>query len=539
MPYIIIYVPFMGRKRAILVPEIPNRQDIFERTAMDMRTKIAFIGAGSIGFTRALLTDILSVPELQNVDVAFTDINPHNLDMVTQLCQRDIDHNGLNIRIQSTTDRRAAFTGAKYIINCVRIGMLDAFQLDVEIPLKYGVDQCVGDTLCAGGIMYAQRDIAAFKEICKDIREVALPDCLVLNYANPNAMLTWWLNKYGGVRAVGLCHGVQGGHKLIAQALGYEQKDIDIVCAGINHMTWYISVKHNGEELSGRLLDALMADPEIAQTEKVRIDMMKRFGYFSTESNGHLSEYVPWYRKRTAEIGRWIDLGIWINGETGGYLRVCTEGRNWFETDFPNWMKEPPKQYDYGKRGSEHGSYIIESLETGRVYRGHFNVINRGAIRNLPDDCVVEVPGYVDTHGINIPSIGELPLGCAACCMSNITVQRLAVEAAEKGDINLLRQAMMMDPLTGAVCNPDEIWQMTDEFLIAQAKWLPQYAPEIEAARARWQKAELEGSLIPPIVTQGAARLHTKTVEEMARDKEAARKNAAEADKAQQRPAAR
>lgn len=504
-----------------------------------MACKIAFIGAGSIGFTRGLLTDILSVPELQSSEIAFMDISEHNLNMVYQLCQRDIEANGLDIRIHATTDRRDALKDAKYIITCMRIGGLEAFKTDIEIPLKYGVDQCVGDTLCAGGIMYGQRDIAVLEDLCRDIREVARPDCLLLNYCNPNAMVTWYCNKYGKVNTVGLCHGVQGGHALIAKALGYETRDIDIICAGINHMTWYVSVKHKGEEMNGKLLEALMADPEIAQTEKVRIDMMKRFGYFSTESNGHLSEYVPWYRKRVGEIQRWIDLGVWINGETGGYLRVCTEGRNWFETDFPNWMKEEPKKYTQENRSREHGSWIIESMETGRVYRGHFNRINNGIITNLPADCVVEAPGFVDTFGINMPSIGDLPMGCAAACTSNITVQRLAVEAGAHADINLLRQAMMMDPLVGAVCNTEEIWQMTDEMLIAQEQWLPQYAEEIARAKARWAKAEAEGTLIPPIVTEGAARLHTKTVEEMAADKEAARKNAAEADKAKERPAAK
>jgi alpha-galactosidase len=501
--------------------------------------KIAFIGAGSIGFTRGLLTDILSVPELRDIEIAFTDINEHNLSMVTRLCQRDIDSNGLGIKIRATLDRREAFTGAKYVINCVRIGMLEAFAKDVEIPLRYGVDQCVGDTLCAGGIFYAQRDIAALEGFCRDIREVALPGCVMLNYSNPNAMATWYCNKYGGVPTVGLCHGVQGGHELIAKALGYSVKEIDIICAGINHMTWYISIKHNGEELNGKLLAALEADPEISRTEKVRIDMMKCFGYFSTESNGHLSEYVPWYRKRVGEINDWIDLGSWINGETGGYLRVCSEGRLWFETDFPNWMKEPPKEYAYEKRGREHGSYIIESMETGRVYRGHFNVVNNGCITNLPDDAVVEVPGFVDTFGINIPRLGELPLGCAAACLSNITTQRLAVEAAVRADISLLRQAMMMDPLVGAVCNTREIFQMVDEMLIEEAEWLPQYAGEIEKAKTRWAKAKAAGTLIPPIVTEGAARLRVKTVEEMALDKEAARKNAAQADKATERSASK
>lgn len=495
--------------------------------------KITFIGAGSIGFTRGLLSDILSVPELQKSEIAFMDINEHNLDMVYQLCQRDIDSNGLDIKINATLDRREALKGAKYVINCVRIGVLDAFKLDVEIPLKYGVDQCVGDTVCAGGIMYAQRDIAFLEGLCKDIREVCTPDCLLLNYSNPNAMVTWYANKYGKVNTVGLCHGVQGGHALIARLLGYETKDVDIICAGINHMTWYTSIKHNGVEIGDKLLEALENDPVTSQTEKVRIDMMKRFGYFSTESNGHLSEYVPWYRKRPGEIRKWIDLRDWILGETGGYLRVCVEGRNWFETDFPNWLKEPPRKFEYDKRSREHGSFIIESMETGRVYRGHFNRVNNGTITNLPDDCVVEAPGFVDTFGINMPSIGDLPLGCAAACLSNITVQRLAVEAGAHGDINLLRQAMMMDPLVGAVCDPNEIWQMVDEMLIAEAEWLPQYADEIEKAKARWAKAEAEGTLIPPIITEGAARLHTKTVEEMAADKKAARENASAADKAQ------
>ncbi|MBS4178218.1 alpha-glucosidase/alpha-galactosidase [Lederbergia citrea] len=500
-----------------------------------MSFKIAFIGAGSIGFTRGLLRDLLAVPEFNNIEVAFTDINERNLDMVTQLCQRDIDENGLNIKIHSTVDRREAFKDAKYIFSVVRIGGLEAFQTDVDIPLKYGIDQCVGDTLCAGGIMYGQRGIVEMLNICKDIKEVADPDCLLLNYANPMAMITWACNKYGGVKTIGLCHGVQGGHWQIAQVLGLKKEEVDIICAGINHQTWYISVKHNGEDLTGKLLEAFENHPEYSKTEKVRIDMLRRFGYYSTESNGHLSEYVPWYRKRPEEINEWIDLGSWINGETGGYLRVCTEGRNWFETDFPNWLKEKPLEYIQENRSEEHGSYIIEGLETGRVYRGHFNVVNNGVISNLPDDAVIEAPGYVDSNGINMPQVGDLPLGPAAVCNVSISVQRLAVEAAVNGNDFLLRQAMMMDPLTGAVCNPKEIWQMTDELLVAQEKWLPQYGEAIEKAKERLAL----GDLIPTKEDyQGAARLKVKTVEEMAEDRDAANKNAGEADKAKERPSA-
>ena len=501
-----------------------------------MSFKLAVIGAGSVGFTRTLFSDLMTVPEFHNIEVAFTDINSHNLEMVTALCQRDLDANHIDIRIHSTTDRREALKGARYIINCVRIGMLEAFEMDVEIPLRYGVDQCVGDTLCTGGVFYGQRGIAAILDFCKDIREVAEPNALMLNYANPNAMMTWAANKYGKVRTVGLCHGVQGGHKQIAEALGYKQEEVDIICAGINHQTWYISVKHDGKELLDDILPAYEKNAELSATEKVRIDMLKNFGYYSTESNGHLSEYVAWYRKRPEELKKWIDLGVWINGETGGYLRVCREGRNWFEEDFPNWMKEPAREYIPENRSQEHGSYIIEGLETGRVYRGHFNVMNEGCITNLPDECVVEVPGYVDANGINIPKVGELPLGCAAVCSQSIWVQRLAVEAAVNADIRLLRQALLMDPLTGAVCTPEEITQMADEMLIAEAQWLPQYAEEIERAKQRMAERRENGTYIEPRDYKGI-RVHEKTVEEMRLNREEARKNAAEADKAKERPA--
>ena len=415
----------------------------------------------------------------------------------------------------------------------MRVGGLEAFQTDIDVPLTYGVDQCVGDTLAPGGIMYAQRTIHQLLAFCKDIREVAAPDCLLLNYSNPMAMNTWACNKYGGVRTVGLCHGVQGGHWQIASALGLQKEEVDIICAGINHQTWYISIKHKGEDMTGKLLAAFEANPDFVKTEKVRIDILRRFGYYSTESNGHLSEYVAWYRKRPDEVAKWIDTGSWINGETGGYLRVCTEGRNWFEHDFPNWMKEPPRTYAPDKRGHEHASYIIEGLETGRVYRGHFNVVNRGIITNLPADAIVEVPGYVDGNGMSIPLVGDLPLGCAAICNASISVQRLAVEAAVHGNDLLLRQAMMMDPLAGAVCTPPEIWQMVDDLLIAQAEWLPQYATAIAEAKAR----VAAGNRLPTRDYQGI-RLHTKTVDEMEHDREESRKNAAEADKAQERPAA-
>lgn len=478
--------------------------------------KAAFIGAGSIGFTRKLVSDLLSVKEFLDIELAFMDINTDNLEMVTTLVKRDLKANGMDkVILTSHTNRREALKGADYVFNVVRVGGLDAFSLDIEIPLKYGIDQCVGDTLCAGGIMYGQRGIPVILDICKDIREVAATDCMLLNYANPNAMMTWAANKYGGVKTVGLCHGVQAGHRQIAMALGIPEEELEYECVGINHQTWFVKLLYKGEDMTGKVLGAYENHPELSIKEKVRIDMLKRFGYYSTESNGHLSEYLPWYRKRPEEIHQWIDMQSWAGGETGGYLRVCTEKRNWFEEDFPRWLEEPPAEYDPEKRTSEHGSYIIEGLETGKVYRGHFNVVNRGCVPNLPDDAIVEVPGYVDATGMHIPVFGDLPLGCAAVCNSSIQVQRMSVEAAVHGDDTLLRQAMMMDPLTGAVCNPPEIWQMVDDMLIAQAEWLPQYTKAVQEAKDR-QKTEKR--LPVKENYRGAARVQVKSVEELRKE---------------------
>jgi len=492
--------------------------------------KIAFIGAGSVGFTRTLFSDLMSVEAFRSIEVSFQDINERNLDMVYQLCQRDLCENGIDIQIQTTTDRSIALKDADYVICYVRIGGLEAFEQDINIPLKYGVDQCVGDTLCIGGIMYGQRGIDFMLKLCKDIKLLCKPDVLMLNYANPNVMMTWAANIFGQVKTIGLCHGVQNGHLQLAQALNVDKSELDIICAGINHQTWYISVKHKGEDILSKILPAFENNEELSRTEKVRIDILKRFGYYSTESNGHLSEYLSWYRKRPNEIMNWVDLGLWINGETGGYLRLCIEGRNWFEYDFPNWLKEPAKVYSEENRSVEHGSRIIEALETGRIYRGHFNVINDDCISNLPNGCVIEVPGFVDANGLSIPKIGELPMGCAAICSQSIWVQRLSVEAAVKGDISLLRQAVMMDPLTGAVCMPSEIDQMIDEMLVAQEVWLPQYQTEIVKAKERMKDYPSPKNSD----YKGAARLHTKSLDEMKADSLAIKLQVGSSDKATQ-----
>lgn len=472
--------------------------------------KICIIGAGSVGFTKKLCSDILRVPEFENIEISLTDINSHNLDMVRQIIERIVAVNGLKTVVTATTDRRRALEGARYVMNCVRIGGLEAFADDIRIPLKYGVDQCVGDTICAGGILYGQRGIPAMLDFCKDIREVAAPGARLLNYANPMVMMTWACLDHGGVDTVGLCHGVQNGHRQIATALKVPMEEVDIICSGINHQTWYLDIRHNGRQIGrDELIGALEAHPVFSQQEKVRIDVLKRFGFYSTESNGHLSEYLPWYRKRPEQIMNWISLDDWIHGETGGYLRYTTENRNWFEEDFPKFLDEAGKPLT-GPRTDEHASWILEALETGRTYRGHFNVRNGGIIKNLPADCIIESPGFVDRFGINMVEGITLPAACAATCMASVNVQRMSVEAAMTGDVDLLKQAVLHDPLVGAICTPEEVWQMVDEMLVAQARWLPQYAHAIPASSERLKT--------PRVKTRdwdGAARLDVRSVAEM------------------------
>lgn len=437
--------------------------------------KVAMIGAGSVGFTRRLLMDILAVPEFRDTEFRLMDISDESLEMAANLCRKMVDDNDLPAKVVATTDRREALRGADYVISTVRVGGLEAFAHDIEIPLKYGVDQCVADTLGPGGVFYALRTIPVLLGIAGDMRELC-PGALLLNYSNPMAMNTWALRRAGGVRVVGLCHGVQGGAHQIAMALGIPVEEMEYVCAGINHQTWFTKVMHKGKDLTGKVLQGFRSNEQLSKGEPLRIDVMERFGYYSTESNGHLSEYLPWYRKGSQEDkDKWIDYSVWIGGETGGYLRVCRESQNDYRRDYPKWLSGELDQIKLGERSHEHGSWIIEGLETGRRYWGCLNVGNTGLITNLPEGCTVELPCIVDSNGIQPTFVGDLPMQCAATCRASISVQEMAVEAALTGDRQLARLAVLHDPLTSAILTPDKVWEMVDEMLEALGPWLPQF----------------------------------------------------------------
>jgi alpha-galactosidase len=437
-----------------------------------MRTKIAIIGAGSVGFTRTFVRDILCISELQDCYFHLMDISDENLTMAVNLTRKFVADHEYRAQIDGTTQLKEAIADAQFVIVVFRIGGLDAFALDIEIPLKYGVDQCVGDTMGPGGVFYHLRNYPELKKIAEAVTEVGAPGCWVLNYANPMSMNTWALRKTGFTNILGLCHGVQGSHELIARALKVDWRDLDFTAAGLNHMTWFIKAEHKGKSVLKDILPAMEQDPEIAANEKARMDVLRHFGYWSTESNGHLSEYLPWYRKREDLKAKYASPKEWW--ETGKYLAVCRESQHEYQEKYPKWIngEEPVAA---GERSREHASYIIEGLVTGRPYRGHFIVENTGLIPNLQTGCSIEIPCYVDRNGIQPTYIGELPKPCAALCASNVAVQDLASDGAITGNKEYIHQAVLLDPLTAAVLGTDEIHNLVEEMFEQLAPWLPQF----------------------------------------------------------------
>ncbi len=442
--------------------------------------KITLIGAGSVVFTRNLCSDILLTPALQQSTIALMDIDSERLAQARDLVQAIIEQRGLEAQVEATTDRRESVQGADYVITTFQQGGLDAYALDIEIPQRYGVEQCVGDTLGPGGVFRALRTIPVLIDLCRDMDDVA-PDALLLNYVNPMAANCWAVDAATGRPFVGLCHSVQGTSEMLAHWIGVPYDEVVFLCAGINHQAWFLEFRrgHDSEDLYPLIWEAIER-PEIYGQEPVRIELMKYFGYFITESSGHASEYVPYFRKNAQMVSEdlvprfksggdyWFDFG-----RTGGYLRHCISAFAEAQKEYQELLqgvKDLP-----AKRTHEYSSYIIEAIETNRPVRINGNVPNWGLIDNLPQGCCVEVPCLVDGNGIQPTAVGALPTQLAALNRTNVNVQELIVEAALTGDIEAVHHAVMLDPLTATVCTLPQIRSMVDEMLAAQAQWLPQF----------------------------------------------------------------
>jgi len=431
--------------------------------------RIAMIGAGSVIFCKTLMNDIMATPGLEGSEFALMSPTETKLRKMEAFAKDVIRENNLPAKVWATTDRRKALTGADYVILMIQVGGVDAFQMDYEIPMKYGVDECIGDSMGPGGIFRALRTIPVLIDIANDVQELC-PNALVLNYANPMAANCWALGTVPGLKFVGLCHGVQTTMDLIAGYCGLAKHQIDFTCAGINHMAWFLRLEHEGRDLYPEL-KAKFEKPEYYINEKVRGEVMRHFGYFMTESTGHLSEYVPWFRKNAKALDLYCDQPD-FGGATGAYYRYCRMLDDKFRNTDPLSIESKKLE----KRSAEYCSYIIEAVETDKIFRLNGNVRNDGFITNLPNGCCVEVPIYVDAMGLHPTVVGNLPSQCAALNMTNVVGQGLAVEAAIAGDPERAMQAIALDPLTSAVCTLAEVREMVTEMFEAEAKWLPNFA---------------------------------------------------------------
>jgi alpha-galactosidase len=426
--------------------------------------KIAFIGAGSVEFTRNLVGDILAFEELADAEIALHDIDAERLETaagIARLVGRGV---GVEPNVTATLDRRAALDGASYVINSVQVGGLDATRRDYEVPLRYGLRQTIGDTLGIGGIVRALRTAPVMLGIGRDMAEVC-PDAWLLNYTNPMAMLCWI--TYAGTptaRVVGLCHSVQHTTRQLAEIAGVPFEDVAFVGAGINHQSFILRFERDGEDLYPLVDAAIERDPELRR--RVRVDMYRRLGYFPTESSEHGAEYLPWYLRHDDEVER-------LRIPPGEYVRRSVENLGEFDRVKAQVAQAEPVRV---RRSLEYASLIIHSIETGQPRVVYGNVRNAGQIANLPLEACVEGPCLVDATGVAPVDVGSLPVQCAALNRTFLNPVELTVRAVLDGRRDHVHHAALLDPNTAATLKVDEIDRLVEELLEAYAELLPPLA---------------------------------------------------------------
>jgi alpha-galactosidase len=437
--------------------------------------KITIIGAGAYVFPLTELRDILSFPALQDSTICLFDIDEGRNNRNAVAAKKLIEMFDLPTILEVTTDRKEALTGADFCICTFQVGGIEAYDFDVNIPRKYGVDQCVGDTFGPGGIFRGMRSFKALEEIANDMHKLC-PEAVFIQYANPMSINSWSMSRLG-ITNIGFCHSVQGTSGMLANEMGLPYENCSFTCAGINHQAWFVDFRCNGIDVMP-LLRKSMIDKHLHGTdlgeksdelhaggrERVRTEIMRLTGYFHTESSAHASEYMAYFRKNP-------EMVLEYQPKRWDYYEICKAHNE--DKRVEDWL-EGLKEKGLVP-GHEYGAFVIDSMVTGTLRMVHGSVPNQGIITNIPQECSVEVPVMVDREGLRPQHIGNLPPACAAVSRTSANQVSLAVEAAVNGDRDLLYAAVAMDPLSGVMLTLPQIRSMVDEIIEAEAEWLPQF----------------------------------------------------------------
>jgi alpha-galactosidase len=436
-------------------------------------TKITFIGAGSLGFTRELVRDVLTFPLMENAEIALMDIDPERLDFSRQAVEKIIRLGNYPATVTATLDRAQALKGADVVLTTILAGGTEVWRHDIEIPKKYGVDINVGDTRGPSGIFRFMRTLPPMMDIVHDM-EIYCPRAVLLNYTNPMAMLCGAIQRSSFIPTTGLCHSVQGTAQMLGWWIGESMEDITFTCAGINHQAWYLNFKVKGEDAYPRIYKAITEEPEVYNSEIVRNEMYLALGYYVTESSGHNSEYNWWFRKRQDLIEKYCLPGTgWNPGEYAYILQEYQNNEATWKDQAKEWFAaETPILLD---RGHEYAAYIINALLGGEMYKFNGNVPNTGIVTNLPQGACVEVPVLVDKTGFHPIYVGALPQECALLTQLSSGIEEMAITGTLNGDPTMIYRAICHDPLTAAVLSLAEIRQMVNEMFKQNQPYLPQF----------------------------------------------------------------
>jgi alpha-galactosidase len=437
-------------------------------------TKIAFIGAGSLGFTGDLVRDILTFPLLEDSSFVLMDIDAERLDFAHKTVSKIIAAGNYPATVSATLDRVEALKDADVVLTTILTGTTEVWKYDIEIPKKYGVDINVGDTRGPSGIFRFLRTLPPMMDILRDMERYC-PKAVLLNYTNPMAMLCGALQRQTFITVTGLCHSVQGSAMLLASWIGAQYADVSYLCAGINHQAWYLKYEVNGQDAYPQIYKAVTENPAVYNEEPVRNEMYLALGYFVTESSGHNSEYNWWFRKRPDLIEKYCNHGTgWNPGEYAYILREYQKTEATWRDGVRVELAKEVTHRDLA-RGEEYAADIINALKGGDPFKFNGNVPNTGLLTNLPQSACVEVPVYVDKAGFHPLYVGALPPQCALLTQLSSGIEEMAITSALTGDPVMLYRAICSDPLTAAVLSLAEIRNLVNDMLAQNQAYLPMF----------------------------------------------------------------